>query len=162
MPKGVYERSKGIEFGPEGGPEMAVEIPTTGEISREDLITEVERTGDMVAFKDKAEELAFMEEPVTIFLHEGAHENDVPVVQVGVNGTMVHLQRGREHTIKRKYLLNLLTSLPTSYKTIEGPAADGSRAVHLRSHTANKYPLAILNDTRRGMEWAKRIQQTAR
>jgi len=109
----------------------------------------------------KAAELAFMEEPVEIYLHEGSHQNDEPVVDIGVNGVHIYLDRGKNHTIKRKYLLNLATSRPTTYRTVDAVDRDGVRTVNLKAHTSVKYPFAVTQDSQKGLDWLRRIQAGA-
>ena len=154
-PKGVYSPKLDLE-GITGT--SSVEIPTTGSIKREDLITEVEPHTDMTRINDKAAELAFMEEPVEIYLQEGSSQNEEPVVYVGVNGEGKWLRRGQQHTLKRKFVLNLLTARPTHYTTVEGMDRDGARTINLRSQTAFKYPFSVVNDTPKGMAWHKSLQ----
>ena len=154
MPRGVYDRKVEVAGGESVG---AVEIPTTGDIQRSDLEIGTERI-ETVTNMNKAEELAFMEELVEIYLHDGQNQNDEPVVDVGVNGVHVYLKRGQNHTLKRKYVLNLATSKPTTYTTAEGMDKDGAKTVHLRAHTAIKYPFAVIRDSQKGMEWLRNIQ----
>lgn len=138
------------------------EIPTTGSVTRDDLIIETEIQTDLTRIDSKAEELAFMEEPVEIFLHEGTNPNDLDVVPVGVNGTSVYLKRGSNHTIKRKYVAVLATSRPTTYSTAEGLDRDGAKTVMLKAHTSVRYPFAVIQDTPKGMAWLKQIQTGGR
>lgn len=156
MPRGVYNR--GTVDASTDAVETQVEIATTGSVAREDLVREIEPQTDMTRFESKADELKFMEEPVTIFLHETNNPNEEPVVAIGVNGDNLWLQRGREHVVKRKHVLNLVTARPTSYTTVDAVDRDGARTVNLRSHTALKYPFSVIKDTSRGQAWFQRIQ----
>ena len=162
MPRGIYMRKNQVDVTKDDAVVATVEIPTTGDISRDELVAEIEVAGDVVGLSDKAAELAFMEEPVTIHLHESTNPNEEPVIYVGVNGVGVWLQRGREHIVKRKYVLNLATSRPTSYTTVEGVDRDGAKTINLRSHNAVKYPFSVVHDTPKGMEWLRKIQSGAR
>lgn len=161
MPRGIYMRNKGVDV-VEGKDIGQTEIPVTGQISRDDLVIETEIHTDMSSIKSKAEELAFMEEPVEIFLQDAMTPNDEPVVQVAVNGTSVWLKRGAHHTVKRKYVLVLATSKPTTYTTVEGIDRDGAKTVNLKAHVGVKYPFSVMKDTQKGLEWLKQIQLGAR
>lgn len=143
-----------------GGDSMLIgerPIPTVGSVSSSDMIMEVEPAADAYGIKDKAAELAFMEEKVEIFLHESTNPNEEPIVYVGVNGEGVWLRRGMQHNIKRKHLLNLLTARPTHYTTVEGQDRDGAKTVNLRAHTSVKYPFSVQQDTPKGNNWMRQF-----
>lgn len=134
-----------------------VEIPTTGDIKADDLAVNVEVPADFSRIDEKADELAFMEERVEIYLHDAQTPNEEPIVHVGNGGDNVWLQRGQNHTIKRKHLLNLATARPTNYRTIEARAPDGSMTVRLKAHSSLKYPFSVNQDSARGHKWLQGI-----
>ena len=137
--------------------DLLIDIPTTGSVKRNNTIREIEVETDLSRFKDKAAELAFMAEPVEIFLHESNDPNEEPIVTVGVNGDTKYLRRGANHTVARSYVLNLATSKPVSYSQMDGTDRNGAKTVGLRARTAMKYPFSVVQDTNRGAQWLKQI-----
>lgn len=125
---------------------------------RPDLINEVEPYRNVYGYNDKASMLAFMEEPVEIYLHEASNPNEEPAVFLSNNGEYAlphqpYLKRGNSYTIKRKFLTTLIGAQTTSYiqplKTSSNPE-EVNRMVGRRSM---RYPFSVQKDTPEGAKW---------
>ena len=135
------------------GTESEVLMPTEGDIDREALldhsIKDVERE------KKKLDALAFMEEPVTIMVHESADENAQPIVDVYCNGVPQRFVRGMEQTVKRKFVQILAEAKTTNVRTRTG--VEGGTVVNkISRHTAVRYPFSVIEDRNpRGAAWLR-------
>ena len=132
------------------------EIPAYGSIEVEEKRIE---PVDSPMESERAQLLAFMEEQVTIQLHDPQDNNPEPIVPVGVNGKVLYLQRGQQHTLPRKYIEVLARARRVNYRTEEGRAADGSMTTVLKTTTTMQYPFTVIHDPSgdKGIEWLKRI-----
>lgn len=133
-----------------------VELPAHGTVKHEaEAIEPVEAPLE----SDHAQHLAFMEERVTIHLHDPQDNNPEPIVPVGVNGKVLYLRRGETHTLPRKYIEVLARARRVNYRSQEAVAADGSRTMVLKSSTTLQYPFTVVSDPSgaKGAEWLKRI-----
>lgn len=162
MPRGVYVRGGSTDV-VESKDLPDVAIPVSGDVSRDDVkIQEVEVHANMADFNAKAEELKFMEEPVTVHIHESTNPNDETYVLCRVSGEDVfpgnpYLKRGQQYTIKRKFVLNLLTAKTVSFsQPFKGEAND--RANVLRPHAAVRYPFSVISDQNpKGAKWLAQL-----
>lgn len=111
--------------------------------------------------KEKAENLAFYNEPVTIHIHETAEEQADPRFDIGVNGRNYTFARGSEYTVPRFVVWGLLCAKPVSYLNQEFVKEDGSRSVRWPTKTGLRYGFSVVNDTAKGREWLKWAQQKA-
>ena len=140
-----------------------VNVPVSGAVSRDDVkIQEVETYSNMVDFNDKAAQLAFNEEPVTIHLHESTDPNAEPMVYCAVNGEGAqpgnpYLIRGRTYTLKRKFVGVLANARTVTYSQ---PYRDegSERANMMRPHAAQRYPFSVIEDKNpKGVAWLKQL-----
>lgn len=125
-------------------------------MEREDLHIQAE---DPYAFKDKAAELAFMEEFLVICIHPSGSPDAENPVPLGINGRMVYIRRGYDTLVRRKYVEQLLRAKPQSVQTEQRrePNGDVRNLVHKTS--AMKYPFNIVRDDNpRGRAWVRRVQ----
>lgn len=162
MPKGVYVRNGNTtdvnvqSTGPD------VEIPVSGELKREDLVQEIEVESNLASFNEKAAALAFLEEPVDIFLHESTNPNEEPVVFLQVSGEPAqpgnpYLIRGKNYTVKRKFVEQLIRAKTVSYTQPFAREVD-DRANHMRPHVAMRYPFSVQYDPNpRGAKWLREL-----
>jgi len=105
---------------------------------------------------DYMKELAFMEEPVTIIVHETTDDNEPNPVQVGCNGKFVAFFRGQPTTVKRKFVDCLIVK-KTTVATPEITNGAGERTFTIKSRSALKYPFQIVEDKNpKGVEWLRR------
>jgi len=109
-----------------------------------------------------AADMAFLEEPVTITIHETSDPNPEPVfLAVGGVGPLENgvpwLPRGQDLTIKRKYVEALLRAKKTTYGNKE-IVQDGERIMVHPAKTALAYPFSVVRDDNpKGAAWFKQI-----
>lgn len=75
--------------------------------------------------RTKAEEAAFMEELVTVFIEEDDEPNAPIFVHSGHQGVTQYIQRGKLQTIKRKFLYSLASAKHTSFACSYGMKEGG-------------------------------------
>lgn len=116
------------------------------------LIQVVDRPVD----KEKLEMLAFMDEPVTVFIHETSDPAAEQVFEIFNNGVGELFSRGQTKTVKRKYVNELATRKLTTYTQKIVTDNEGARAYQQVPHTALRYPFSIVRDDHpRGPDWLK-------
>jgi hypothetical protein len=104
-----------------------------------------------------AEELAFMEEMVTVTVHESMEERAAPYAEVHVNGRTQLFPRGHAITVKRKYVEGLARAKPTGYRDEEYVGNDGMKAHRYHKSTGLRFPFSVDEDTPKGRAWIKKI-----
>lgn len=105
-----------------------------------------------------AKALAFMEEPVTVLVHESTQDNDIPLVDVYVNGVAQFFPRGEPVTCKRKYVEGLARAKPTHVTTDvrERNSENPQNIVNRRSSL--RYPFSVIEDKNpNGSAWLRKI-----
>lgn len=132
------------------------EISAVGDVERDSQIIE---PVDAPLDSERGTALAFMEDMITIHLHDPQDNNPEPIVPVGVNGKVRYLRRGEQHTLPRKYIEVLARARRINYRTQDAVASDGSRTMVLKSSTTLQYPFTVVHDPagEKGVEWLKRI-----
>ena len=118
------------------------------------------RFGDteMPEFQEKAKALAFMNEPVTVAIHDSSGQHDDAVFDVSVNGRSVIFVRGQEYTVQRKFVEGLARAKPVHFDNQEYVDVDGIRKVRHPSRKGLRYPFAVVKDDNKiGRQWLKTI-----
>jgi len=110
------------------------------------------------AIDEKAELMKFMEEPVTVVVHESPIDS-LPVVDVGVDGQTEFFVRGVPKITKRKFVEQLVRARQTHYQMEE---KEGGSVIDYRWRTSQRYPFSVEEDTPKGRAWLKRIISGAR
>lgn len=109
-------------------------------------------------FAEKAANLKFMEDMVTIQIHETAEENAAPYFEIAVNGLPKIFHRGKQYTVKRYFVEGLARAKPVHYKNEEFTQSDGIRSVRWPSRTGLRYSFAVVHDPHpRGHEWLRSV-----
>lgn len=137
------------------GQDGIVTMSTTGEaiLARPDI-----EIVDGPAWEDRAAELAFMEEPVEVVVHESPDPQAEDPVPTFVNGRAQWFFRGQPVTVKRKYVERLARAKPIHYKNEEYTEADGGKAVRWPKRSTLHYPFAVLRDDNpKGRPWLRKI-----
>lgn len=139
-------------------------VEVTGKSSSDEDIADIAIQGDIYGLEDHARLLQFMEEPVTIMIHESTDPNAEPMVFCAVNGDgagehkIPWLPRGQPVTIKRKFVAQLAKSRPTSIRSQEVVNPIGERSISYLRHSALAYPFSVIQDNNpRGAEWLKAV-----
>lgn len=145
-------------------------LPATGPVSREpESIIPVEGGNSAT---DKLADLAFMEEPMTIYLEPSGEEDATQFAQVAVNGKPAEvfnheqnrwvsqgfLPIGVELTTKRKYVEVLARSKPQRIKTkVDDPRGDPRNIISRFTHS--RYPFSVIEDRNpKGRAWLSKIK----
>lgn len=162
MPRGIYERNKSIDAAEQTiGQSPSVDIPVTGSLDGlrrpdqglESEIVPVSATG----LDDYAAQLAFMEEPVDVMVHETTDPNEQMLVDVYCNGIPQRFIRGQVQTVKRKYVEILARAKQTSIST-KTVTTDSDVINRIDKHTALRYPFSVVRDSNpRGAAWLKSV-----
>jgi len=123
-------------------------------------ITDVQETIEPVSasadFRQLAADEAFMNEIVTVRVHETTDENQPPHLIVNCNGMNQPIIRGQDTPIKRKYLEILARMKETKYTQVQH--ADAPDRLDLRARTALVYPFDLLADPNpKGRAWLNHI-----
>ena len=127
-------------------------------------ISEIDVVKDVYGFNDKAKQLAFLEEPVTINIHETNDVNQEPLVFLSINGMGAmpannpYVPRGVDVVVKRKFVEKLMRARPTRYQSKERFNSNGEKEYYQPSTTALLYPFSVIRDENpRGNEWRRKI-----
>lgn len=108
---------------------------------------------------DSLELEKFMNEYVTVIVHEPISSEDWDVIPVFVNGICQPMMRGVEIVVKRKYLENLARCKPMEVTTRPTSMLDDSNMVNRRVSYA--YPFTLIKDSEKGKTWMKKIRAEA-
>lgn len=103
-----------------------------------------------------AEELAFMEEYVTVTVQE-MPDNVEPLVPIHVNGKTQLFPRGQPIAVRRKYVEGLARAKPVGYRAEEFMDSTGGQAYRYNKTTGLRYPFTTDGDTPKGRDWLKKI-----
>ena len=128
------------------------DVGVIGEIGREELeVVDKPIPMDLIAHE------AFMNEIVTVVVHDSNDENESDVVMVGVNGVSQYFRRGTYQDVKRKFVERLARAKSTSYSQNLDERMGESMNV-LRPKNALKYPFSIISDANpNGSAWLKAV-----
>ncbi len=131
--------------------------------SDEPQLIEIESNNvDTYRLKKKADELAFLEEPVDIIVHEDSNKFAEPIVQVSVNGRNQFFIRGQVQTVRRKFVECLAKARPSAFDNVEYTKPNGERDFMYPSRSSLKYPFSVVFDTNpKGRDWLKGILSRA-
>ena len=94
---------------------------------------------------DYLKQLAFMEEEMTVLVHESADENAENPITVGNGGRFVQFWRGVETRARRKFVDCLIVK-SGRVSTPEYVNGAGERARAIRQTSAHKYPFSVIED----------------
>lgn len=108
--------------------------------------------------KQWAEQMAFMDEIVTVMVHESTDENAEPIVEVFCNGVPQRFIRGKEQPVKRKFVEVMARAKGTRYSQEKYTDANGVEGYRQVPHTALRYPFTVSEDKNpRGKDWLKSV-----
>jgi len=108
--------------------------------------------------KEWADQMAFNEELVTIRVHESTDKFAENPVEVFCNGIAQRFLRGQDQVVKRKYVEVLARAKMTTYGNQKITIGDGEESYVYPSHTALRYPFAVVEDQNpKGRDWLKSV-----
>jgi hypothetical protein len=140
------------------GKTRAVQIPTEGHASA--IREQLDKVDGPEALK-KAEETAFMEEPLLLVISESDNPNAENPVSIGVNGVMGYVKRGEATWVKRKYVERLARCKSDNFKQ-NLKERDPEKFNILRLTRGLRYPFTVLEDKNpRGRDWLIKILKEA-
>mgnify|MGYP003402129470 FL=1 len=125
---------------------------TIGEIGRGDA-DEIETVVSM----DHAALEAFMNEPVTVVVMSSGDDNELSLVQVGVNGVNQFFKRDTPQTVKRKYVERLARCKKTDFNQTLDDRMGEAMNVLQRRHSL-RFPFSVIQDSNpKGSAWLRQI-----
>jgi len=105
----------------------------------------------------KIEEEKFMNELVTVMIHQTTDKNANPIPEVSVNGRIQRFVRGHEQRVRRCYVEVLARAKQTIFGNVKTRDAEGNDMYHYPSTTAEVLPFAVIGDTPKGQAWLKKL-----
>lgn len=134
-----------------GRAKPTINLENTVEEIRDNEEIIVESNGlDMVYF----DELAFMEEKITIRLEPSADRYSPRFVDVAVNGRIEWLEVGKPIQVARKYIEVLARAKSDTFITIAPNTNDENPVNMISRNTSQKYPFSVIKDPNpRGYQW---------
>lgn len=160
MPRGI-PNSKIDTTELDVGQKTHIDIPGEGVLDRSALHEEGVHVVPAAAIDGYASELAFMEEPVEIEVHESNDPNAETVVDLYCNGIPQRIIRGQPITVKRKYVQILAGARQVSMST--ETRVHGEEVINrVSKRSALRYPFSVTrDDNRRGRDWLRQQLQAA-
>lgn len=134
------------------------ELGATSDIDGNEIESSRFSDVDLPEFNEKAKMLSFMNEKVTVVIHETSDKNADGVFDISVNGRPKTFVRGHEFTVKRIYVEGLARAKPVHYDNKEYVDGDGVRKVRNPSRKGLRYPFAVVEDSNPvGRRWLKMV-----
>ena len=100
------------------------------------------------------DELAFMEEKITIRLEPSADRYSPKFIDVAVNGRVEWLEVGTPIKVARKYIEVLARAKSDTFITIAPNTNDENPVNMISRYTSQKYPFSVIKDPNpRGYQW---------
>lgn len=135
-------------------PAQFTEAAGTGENDANLIIPHPEVMDDGERLREKYANNAFMNEMVTVHIHDTAEKNADPSFSIAVNGVDEFFIRGQKKTVKRMFVEGLARAKPVSFKNEEYTRQDGVRDVRWPSNRGLRYSFAVVHDPNpRGASW---------
>lgn len=107
--------------------------------------------------KGKLEMDAFMNEIVTVVVHDTTDKNAARIVPVSVNGRTQNFIRGLAQKCRRCYVERLARAFETSYQQNLDPG-QGEGVNTLYPHPALSYPFSVIEDRNPdGQAWLRKV-----
>jgi hypothetical protein len=139
------------------GKDQTFQMPATGAIDHNDFRNDFEIVDGPQAM-GKAEELAFMEEPVEVMVSPTTDKNAERLPQVAVNGVNQYFMRGKRMSVKRKFVEALARAKKTGISTMPAKDQDGADTMNIVQETGLKYPFSVSHDRNpNGSAWLENV-----
>lgn len=118
--------------------------------------------GKRIRPKKWYDEMAFMNEMVTVRIHPSTDRNANPLPDVYVNGRVQRFPRGEEITVRRCFVERLAFARLTTFENQKIKDANGDDKYIYPAHTAEVYPFTVIGDSPKGEAWLKSIMSSSR
>jgi hypothetical protein len=118
--------------------------------------------GKRIRPKKWYDEMAFMNEMVTVRIHPSTDRNAHPLPDVYVNGRVQRFPRGEELAVRRCFVEVLARSRLTTFDNQLIKDASGNDKYVYPAHTAEVYPFTVIGDSAKGEAWLKNVMRSAR
>lgn len=147
-----------VDAGDNGlGSEGEVRMDTTADARSSLQRPEVE-VPDGPPAKNYLEELAFMNEQVTVIVHESSDPLAEPLPEIRCNGRLQIFPRGQEVVCRRAFVEVLARAKPIHYSSQEYIDGDGNKAIKYPQKKSLRYPFSVVDDPNpRGRAWLKQV-----
>ncbi|MFA6972408.1 MAG: hypothetical protein WC208_13565 [Gallionella sp.] len=117
----------------------------------------IEVAGVEATNKKWLDEMAFMNEIVTVRVHPTTDKNANPFPEVFVNGRVQRFVRGAEQKVRRCFVEVLARAKGTTFDNVKSKDPEGEDKYSYPTHTAEVYPFVVINDTPKGEAWLKSV-----
>jgi len=117
----------------------------TEEIERPDLAMVTDEDMSSPTVKEYVQDLAFMNQVLTISIGLSSDPNAEDPVSCGVNGEVRNFKRGEQYKTERKFVNSLIKRINT-VKTVQYKDADGCDQTRIDTTPVMKYPIQIHAD----------------
>lgn len=108
------------------------------------------------------DEMAFMNEIVTVRVHPSTDRNAHPLPDIYVNGRVQRFPRGEEINVRRCFVEVLARARLTTHDNQKVKDANGEDKYVYPAHTAEVYPFTVINDSQKGEAWLKSVMSSPR
>jgi hypothetical protein len=136
------------------GQEQSYDIPAFGPAGHPELEIEV---CDTPNWKDKAKNLAFMEEVVQVHIPITGAPNEELFIDVSNGGVKQFIERGRWQNVKRKFIEVLARAKAMRVTTPKYTDSEGNDSTRLVQTPALKYPFEMRDKNPNGPVWLQRV-----
>lgn len=137
------------------GQQITHELPASGPVGE---LTDTIETVDTPRWEEKAKNLAFMNEMVTVQIHDTGSINEEQFVEVRNDGKPQFIERGKPQTIRRMFVEVLARAKKEGISTPEYTDATGARATKIIRSPSLRYPFSVVEDRNpEGRTWLTRI-----
>lgn len=100
---------------------------------------------------------AFMNERISVMVHDSTDPNDDELIMVGVNGVRQFFRRGYTQTVRRCFVERLARAKRTSYSQNLDDRL-GESMNNMRPHHALRYPFSVIEDPNpKGASWLRNL-----
>lgn len=139
------------------GQDQTFQMPATGSIYPEDFRNEFEVVDGNFGF-NKAETLAFAEEPVEVVVSTTNEKHAERFPHVAVNGVNQYFERGKRMVVKRKFVEALARAKKTTIETMPAKDQDGADTMNIVQNTGLRYPFSVTRDDNpKGNAWLEKV-----
>jgi len=109
--------------------------------------------------KKWTDEMAFMNEEVTVMVHTTTDKNADPMPTFWVNGRVQRFLRGHEQKVRRVFVERMARAKGTTYTNVKLKDAEGEDKYEYLPTTADVCQFVVIGDSKKGEEWLKSLRK---